>query len=649
MLKVIKRSVPVVATLAVLILGALCERTSALQQKSDFVVRVNNSLSLIVPKQDIKFMLNPDNDDISYDSISVEVRTNNKNGATVFVSTNKNDGRIGKDLSNDYLNSQSFSAATSLVGRSTKGIIQSIYGEKDASTFPGGYWGISYDGEHYYGIGPKNNPTNFYSVQSSGQSDVREIRVGAKSSDVLLSDYYENTIIFTAVATYSPKTTKDIVYMQEIDTEVADSMIPNIQYQLRDMRDNKKYWVAKLDDGNVWMTQNLDLELSPSVTLTPKDTNILADWTPMRGTIEATQTTADTWVNDGTTPYSYGAISSDNRTEVRGYISNTSNTDIVDGRYAFPFGTYKTQEECAAAVFNSDYCEHYNVGKYYNWAAAIAKNDASAIADSGETVTINQSICPANWRLPIGYSDIEKKGEYTVLLEDAKVASSVTSESGITESYYIGSNSNALVESPLFFTNAGTKSKGQSIEHFYGEYWTSTIHNEPNVDRFSFDRRSESSTNELKTNFYPNIGNSTADLGVGRSIRCVAKSMYTHKLGYYIENQRIAEQVINNSVPTQTMVFDPYSYVDASNYIKDGNKYISGWSKTGDCSGSIAAGDHVDVAQACNVYAQFKEGQRVDFYGNGGTFDGSSDNNVVLLSAIPQKSLGSRRRYDYSE
>ena len=656
MLKVIKRSVPVVATLAVLILGALCERTSALQQKSDFVVRVNNSLSLIVPRRDIKLMLNPNSDEIVADSINVEVRTNNKNGATVFVSTNKNGGRAESSYNNDY--SGGYESSTALIGRNTKKTIQTLpktdgnnfsYGDGFSTQyFLKGYWGVSADGEHYMGVGEKGHPTELYSVAASGQSDIREVFFGARSSEELLSDYYENTVIFTAVAAYSPKTTKDIVFMQEIDDEVADSMVPNVQYQLRDMRDNKKYWVAKLDDGNIWMTQNLDLELSTIATLTPEDTDIPADWTPIRSTIEAAQTTSDSWVNDGSTPYSYGIISKDNYIEVAGYINNPNLADTVEAQYAFPFGTYKTKEECAANVTNSDYCEHYNVGKYYNWAAAIAKNDASAIADSGETATIEQSICPAKWRLPTGSSGESIKGEYTILLEKANVATSLTSESGNTTGYFAGSNSNAIVGAPLFFANAGTKSKGQEIVHAYGEYWTSSIHNEPNVDRFAFDHHSESNQNELKTNFYPNIGNVSADLGVGRSIRCVAKSIYTHALDYYVNGRLINTQEVKNSTANYSMMFDPSPYVAVNEIIVGDKQYISGW--TYGCKyqnydyyeskGAIASGDYITIGnETCRADAQLTEGQRVDFYANGGEYEDSSDDNVVILSKA-NKSIG---------
>ena len=651
MLKVIKRSIPVVAILAVIILGALGEHVSATQQRTDFVVRVNNSLSLVVPKRDILLMLNPNNDTIVTDSIDVEVRTNNKNGATVYVSTNKNDGKQPGDYASSYGDDKEYiygyENSTALIGRNTKDAIQTLPKQLDrnaytTSTFLKGYWGVSADGENYKGVGNKTHPTALYSVQNSGQSDTREVTFGARPSDELLSDYYENTVIFTAVATYSPKTTNDIVFMQEIDEEVADSMIPNVQYQLRDMRDNKKYWVAKLDDGNIWMTQNLDLELNSSIALTPTDTDIPEEWTPMRSTIEASQTISDSWVNDGTTPYSYGAISTTGRTEVNGYINSATNPEPVEGRYAFPFGTYKTREECAANVANDEYCEHYNVGKYYNWAAAIAKNDATALTEIGSSATVEQSICPARWRLPTGSTGAFSKGVYTNLLEKANVASTVTSESGNTTGYYIDNNSNAIVSAPLFFTNAGTKSKGQAIEHAYGEYWTSSIHNEPNVDRLSFDRRGESSQNELLTNFYPSVGNTNADLGVGRSIRCIAKNMYSHRLKYYADSRLIGVQEVENAVPNYNMLFDPFKYINVEDTIVGDNKFIAGWAY--DCSAStgiyndtgyVSTGDYVKVGNGeCRVDASLLEGQRVEFYSNGGSFDNESTENVVLLSKI---------------
>ena len=118
MLKVIKRSIPVVAILAVLILGAICDRASAVQQRTDFVVRVKRTLSLIVPRQDIYLALNPESDEIVYKDVDIEVRTNNKNGAAIYLTTNKNYSTPNSRYENTNVAPYFFPAAA-LVGRNT--------------------------------------------------------------------------------------------------------------------------------------------------------------------------------------------------------------------------------------------------------------------------------------------------------------------------------------------------------------------------------------------------------------------------------------------------------------------------------------------------------------------------------------------------
>ena len=52
--------------------------------------------------------------------------------------------------------------------------------------------------------------------------------------------------------------------MQDMDNTICASVDRKgiaTATQLVDMRDNNLYWVAKLDDGNCWMTSNLDLDI----------------------------------------------------------------------------------------------------------------------------------------------------------------------------------------------------------------------------------------------------------------------------------------------------------------------------------------------------------------------------------------------------
>ena len=55
-------------------------------------------------------------------------------------------------------------------------------------------------------------------------------------------------------------------------TSVLDSMTLEQQYTLIDKRDDKEYTLAKLADGNVWMTKSLDLEIDSSTTYTNSPT-----------------------------------------------------------------------------------------------------------------------------------------------------------------------------------------------------------------------------------------------------------------------------------------------------------------------------------------------------------------------------------------
>ena len=170
----------------------------------------------------------------------------------------------------------------------------------------------------------------------------------------------------------------DLTYMQDFATltnaarkGVFNSMSVGTQYQLMDNRDNNYYYISKLSDGNVWMTQNLDLDLSTSKTLTPANTDISANWTPSSSTY-----TNSTWNFTTTTPQSYNP-------GVRYWNGNTHSGSGSSTSYISTSGT--TQ---------------YRLGNYYNWTAAVALNDSSSCTTAG--VLLDQSICPAGWTLPRG-------------------------------------------------------------------------------------------------------------------------------------------------------------------------------------------------------------------------------------------------------
>ncbi|MBR0431377.1 hypothetical protein IJJ05_03805 [Candidatus Saccharibacteria bacterium] len=96
---------------------------------------------------------------------------------------------------------------------------------------------------------------------------------------------------------------------------IINSMTPETQYTLKDSRDGKSYTIAKYQVGqtnnyDIWMTQNLDLDLDASRTYTNEDTDIgyntqtgtytTAAWSPARSTYATATNNIHEWCNGGT-------------------------------------------------------------------------------------------------------------------------------------------------------------------------------------------------------------------------------------------------------------------------------------------------------------------------------------------------------------
>ncbi|MBR3143783.1 hypothetical protein IKF12_01090 [Candidatus Saccharibacteria bacterium] len=220
---------------------------------------------------------------------------------------------------------------------------------------------------------------------------------GAYISKTQPADTYSGKVIYTLVhpanhvapvackpngTTIGTNASTDIKCMQDISSTnksaILSSMTTGTQYTLTDKRDEKTYTVAKLADGNIWMTQNLDLDLDSSKTYTNLDTDLgwntststydTASWTPSSSTKPSTDTTWDTTTTGNTILQSYDPGNL--------YWSGTLGdfTSVSSGN------------------------SHYHLGNYYDWTAAIAMNDSSSITTIGTIV--EQSICPAGWTLP---------------------------------------------------------------------------------------------------------------------------------------------------------------------------------------------------------------------------------------------------------
>ena len=248
-------------------------------------------------------------------------------------------------------------------------------------------WGyaLAKESEDYLPIPLATNPTTIVKGTNNIDNEPVDIYYTIQVDKDLPAGTYIGTLEYTLTDNNFLST---LTTMQGMTTEICeDTFTPGNQVTdpvptatLRDIRDDKTYTIAKLADGNCWMTQNLDLDLSTGTTLTPENTNISADWTPANSTISFTGEEVSGWTDSDTAPYSADPG------DVYYYTSGTNENDIQ----------YNSLAECEAAGHTD--CSHYHAGNYYNWSAAVANNDTFDMTE--EYYNAPGSICPAGWRLP---------------------------------------------------------------------------------------------------------------------------------------------------------------------------------------------------------------------------------------------------------
>ncbi|MBQ3473901.1 hypothetical protein IJH24_00500 [Candidatus Saccharibacteria bacterium] len=232
-------------------------------------------------------------------------------------------------------------------------------------------------------------------------------------------------------------TISEVVCMQDFSNvsdanreAIVDSMTPETQYTISDSRDGKTYTIAKFFIENdsqtnepiydVWMTQNLDLDLDASTTYTNLDTDIgynsttgtydTATWIPAR----STYTIGGVWCDGGHWAYDNGGYYCESSNTPESYDPGNLYWDGVDpGSSEADWQSYQnscnlqsTPVYCDESlnplydytVVTRSLTRQYHIGNYYNFAAAVAMNDISSYTVPSSLV--DQSICPAGWALP---------------------------------------------------------------------------------------------------------------------------------------------------------------------------------------------------------------------------------------------------------
>ena len=423
--------------------------TANLNVESAVAITLPDTVAIdVTPTPDGKF---------SSSNVNLSVSTNNNSGYTLSLATTGDD---------NHMHSQN---------QATTETIAPVSGSVTQAKFANNTWGYNLRAASE---GDANASTEYQAVPKSGDtalrttsapsSDSYNLTFGAKVNTSIPSGTYTNTVAVSVVA--NPPLVADMTSlstMQEMTPEVCAETEVGTVARLTDARDGKVYWVAKLKDGNCWMTQNLDLDLgvkdgnTDTTVLTPADSDVSNNWTPPRstepaGTITSANTNTETYSwdlgmyvksdPDGYSDYCGGSSIkglSDSTCTSAGWTDVSSMTPMADG----------TTNE-VISTDNNTYNAHYLVGNLYQWNAATA--------GTGDTITnaeAKDSICPKGWQLPT--SNNQNKGSFYLLLD----------KYGLNSSY----NSTTITQSPLYFNPSGGVYSG-SLRYAgrYGYYWSST-------------------------------------------------------------------------------------------------------------------------------------------------------------------------------
>ena len=265
-------------------------------------------------------------------------------------------------------------------------------------------------------------------IVPKGSSDDRFCTDGTYTPDT--SDCEAGEWKWGSLVVEVPDIAESLGTMQDFSGFTCFSMTEGDQIQLVDTRDHKVYWVGKLNDGNCWMTQNLDLDLSTSKTLTPDNTDIFSNWTPRTGTT----------------------------TTISGYNSDTGKS-------------YDAGNQAYEGSYNANYptTAHYLVGNYYQWSAATAGYTGTSQS--------TQSICPKGWTLPSqsqfqqlinsGLSGSNSMNAPYYLLRGGYLNTSSLILAGSYGSYWSSSSSSSSTTYNLYLDSDSIHTNNK-MHHYYG-------------------------------------------------------------------------------------------------------------------------------------------------------------------------------------
>ena len=373
---------------------------------------------------------------------NLTVTTTDSAGYSLYLYSSDGDNSLRPKIS---ANTSSIIATAGGVGLTLSSLKPNTWGYNLGTSTPN-------DNTTYSAV-PTNNSAPIQTKDTSdtnSASDTYTLSFGAKVDTTTASGAYSDTLTIAVVAEPKKVTTwGELTIMQDMTAAICATAPSDAMKRLTDSRDGKQYWVAKLADGNCWMTQNLDLDLTHGTPLTPDDSDVSSNWNPPRST-EKNGTVTSSENNTETYSWDFGLYVKNNPDDYESYCTQVKTMSGCDG-WTDAANLTPAETEWTGSVDNTvsgnTYDAHFLIGNFYQWNAATAGTGGTI--DNYANAT--DSICPKGWRLPI-------------------------SGSGEEFDTLVGSlNSTTITQAPYYFNPSGLVRSGTlRIAGSSGGYWAST-------------------------------------------------------------------------------------------------------------------------------------------------------------------------------
>ena len=446
------------AGLSAVVLGA-CGATMATATDMPVTINVDSTgQSISLSSNTVSLNMNPGTVALQTGAVTVTVGSGNESGYRLQVSATD-----GTDLKMQGENA-------------TDDVIPTLptlaEGYTD-STFQANYWGwrVGNSGNYFAFPDTTSSPLEIASSTSKTNGAETVFTFAAKADYHTVPGTYATTLNFQVTPYIVVPTIgmDDLEYMQDIATYSSSDIAAIVNntpsgetFSLKDSRDETSYTIAKLADGKVWMTSNLNL--TGGTKLDSTGSNVPSGYTQSNPYYTLPTSTA---ISSGT------SVPNDQFSSDSGeYVFNTGNNTT----------TCNSSTPC---------------NSYYSWLVATAGGkDANGSAVTGNGNDTAYSICPKGWKLPTsGNRDDSsatsttgyKKGDFYKMLVaygmngDGYYANSGTTPTGSTIYSAI-----SATPTPNFLL-AGLYSSGSFNNGGpNGYYWSASSYSDTNAYSLSF-------------------------------------------------------------------------------------------------------------------------------------------------------------------